>query len=373
MKSSERYTLHNVLLALLGVVLLLCIYLAANNAFKTYVSSEGKRQSSLWSILQLNKEMSNVNFKSKLFIRGIASKESLKVPYEILWSRISITHSSLLNDGILSSLSANKLIKLLDSTYSHIKSIETMVLGDTPLNKSSLSKWVVQTDDFNNEIRMSLLNDLISADSNYSKVLREGVFKSVAVLLITALCFIAYLGYLLYILWVQKKHHRYLLEHDSLTRLYSREYMLQRVQSLCDEHMPFTMLIFDINQLKSTNDTLGHLAGDDLLKYLADNCRYSLGQEGIVGRIGGDEFLCVIEGEQQQDVNQCYESLLKLLDEPCSIQGYPVSLSLSTGGSLASESNFNSNLLLERTEKAMIQAKSNAQSEVFWSSDLSRV
>jgi diguanylate cyclase (GGDEF)-like protein len=366
MKHTKNYTLQNVVLALLAPILFMAIYLSANNALSTYVDGEKSRQLSAWSVLQLYKEMRKVNFQSELYINDMGSDEALKVSYEILWSRIPLVHERLLNDQILATSKETGLNTLLAAAFIHIKSIEPMIVNEAPLDKRHLTQWMMTTKQYSDSISMSLLHDLISTDSEYSKTLRNNIIKAAGLLLLSTLSVILYLGYLLFTLWVQRKHHQYLLDHDSLTGLFSRDYTMNLLKSHCEKKTPFTLLSFDVNKFKSINDTLGHMAGDDLLKHLATISNKSLGQHGSVGRIGGDEFFCIAETEDLQDINDCYANFLKLLEKPCSIQGYPAYLHVSTGGCFITDCDFNINLLLERVDEAMYRAKKISQEGIFW-------
>ena len=66
-------------------------------------------------------------------------------------------------------------------------------------------------------------------------------------------------------------------------------------------------------------------------------------------------------------MNEYYSHFLRLLENPCSIQGYPVYLQVSTGACLVRDCNFNSNLLLERVDEAMYRSKKISQKVIFWS------
>jgi diguanylate cyclase (GGDEF)-like protein len=86
----------------------------------------------------------------------------------------------------------------------------------------------------------------------------------------------------------------YLSTHDSLTSLYNRAYFEAEVKRL--EHgrkFPVNVLLADIDFLKETNDTLGHWAGDDLLRRTASVLRQVFRREDVVARIGGDEFSAI--------------------------------------------------------------------------------
>ena len=95
---------------------------------------------------------------------------------------------------------------------------------------------------------------------------------------------------------------RYLFERDSLTGLYNRQLMDQKIQSLdTAAHLPITVLYGDLNGLKFINDAFGHTAGDQLLiaisRILQNVCRF----EDLLFRIGGDEFLMILPKTKQDE------------------------------------------------------------------------
>ena len=80
---------------------------------------------------------------------------------------------------------------------------------------------------------------------------------------------------------------------DSLTGIISRSYMLEFIQSLMNNKVPFTLALLDLDNFKFINDTYGHKTGDGVLAGLSNDLERYLEGYGIVGRYGGDEFLIV--------------------------------------------------------------------------------
>lgn len=84
--------------------------------------------------------------------------------------------------------------------------------------------------------------------------------------------------------------------HDSLTGVIARPYILRFIQSLIGDQTPFSMIIVDLDNFKSINDNYGHRTGDAMLSNVSADLTRFVGEDGVVGRFGGDEFLIVYFG-----------------------------------------------------------------------------
>jgi diguanylate cyclase (GGDEF)-like protein len=84
---------------------------------------------------------------------------------------------------------------------------------------------------------------------------------------------------------------------DELTGLANRRAMECQVESRIQSGVPFSLLYIDLNGFKQVNDTLGHLAGDELLKQFGAELRATVRGTDVVGRWGGDEFMILADGE----------------------------------------------------------------------------
>jgi len=84
---------------------------------------------------------------------------------------------------------------------------------------------------------------------------------------------------------------------DELTGLANRRSMEYQVELRIQHGVPFSLLYVDLNGFKQVNDTLGHLAGDELLRQLGAELRATVRGTDVVGRWGGDEFVILADGE----------------------------------------------------------------------------
>ena len=88
---------------------------------------------------------------------------------------------------------------------------------------------------------------------------------------------------------------RYYSSHDSLTGLYNRAYFNEELHRLeRGRDFPVSILVADLDCLKKTNDTLGHAAGDQLIRHAAAVMQEGVRGDDVVARIGGDEFAVIL-------------------------------------------------------------------------------
>jgi len=108
---------------------------------------------------------------------------------------------------------------------------------------------------------------------------------------------------------------RFLAEHDSLTGSLNRRGVEKAIAAESEETLPWALAYVDLDRFKLVNDLFGHRAGDEVLKQVAGRTRALFKRDYAVGRIGGDEFVCVMSDTQIDDaIAQCHE-LIAVLSE----------------------------------------------------------
>jgi len=92
-------------------------------------------------------------------------------------------------------------------------------------------------------------------------------------------------------------------KHDELTQLPNRNYFYQTLFQIFDhiEYQHTALLFIDNNNFKMINDQYGHLAGDAVLKEMAQRLKRSLRQDDFIARLGGDEFAILLKNVQQDE------------------------------------------------------------------------
>lgn len=118
------------------------------------------------------------------------------------------------------------------------------------------------------------------------------------------------------------------------------------------------VMYLDLDRFKWVNDNLGHAAGDDLLKQVAERLLHSVRDTDTVARLGGDEFLCVLpELHNAEPAHFLAERIVTALARPFSLAAGEVTIGVSIGVSLFPDHAVSIDLLMSCADKALYQAK----------------
>ncbi len=156
---------------------------------------------------------------------------------------------------------------------------------------------------------------------------------------------------------------KYAASHDSLTGLPNRAVFLDLLNHAiaCNKRRPelqFAVLFLDLDRFKVVNDSLGHHAGDILLKEIGKGLSNVIRNKDIVARLGGDEFVILIEDlEQQQEAYDVAQRITDFLSNPFTIENQPVFIGTSIGVLFNDVRYDNAVVMLRDADTAMYHAK----------------
>lgn len=150
--------------------------------------------------------------------------------------------------------------------------------------------------------------------------------------------------------------------YDPLTGLANRRLFKNRleksVKSVLRSGTSMALMFLDMDQFKRINDTLGHDAGDILLKEVANRLNATVRENDTVSRIGGDEFTILLtDVHQTADVLIVAEKLLQALAKPIRIKGQDIVTTVSIGITMTPEDSTDVNTLMKNADLAMYRAK----------------
>jgi diguanylate cyclase (GGDEF)-like protein/PAS domain S-box-containing protein len=155
------------------------------------------------------------------------------------------------------------------------------------------------------------------------------------------------------------KHQAY---YDYLTQVPNRYLLMERLAHLIEQaerqKLAFCLLFIDINDFKHINDTYGHHMGDLVLKEFAVRLKSTIRKSDTLARVGGDEFVVILEQTaQHNDIQTIISQLQALIAIPFTKDAVTLSLSCSIGHAIYPQDGHSLDALLAQADKAMYRLK----------------
>ncbi len=164
--------------------------------------------------------------------------------------------------------------------------------------------------------------------------------------------------------------------YDSLTGLANRMQMGDTLEKILaaprEEHRTCAVLLLDLDRFKQVNDTLGHPAGDALLKQVSQRLEWTVADHGRVGRLGGDEFQVILPGRMaREELATLAHRIIVNLSQPYSIDSQRVVIGASVGIALAPDDGSTPEALIRNADLALYAAKDGGRGRHhFYAADL---
>ncbi|WP_411962740.1 EAL domain-containing protein [Mesorhizobium sp. ES1-1] len=154
---------------------------------------------------------------------------------------------------------------------------------------------------------------------------------------------------------VAKAQIEYAALHDSLTGLPNRRYLDELLAENTGPNQPTALLHLDLDRFKQINDTLGHAAGDAMLVHASEVIKANAGPGDFVARIGGDEFVVMSHGLDDDELAALADRIIEQMRQPLDYRGHPCRFGVSIG--IAANSGVETKQLLVNADLALYRAK----------------
>ncbi len=155
---------------------------------------------------------------------------------------------------------------------------------------------------------------------------------------------------------------RFQANHDTLTGLWTRAALLELLRKEIDRavrsNTTVGVLMLDVDHFKTVNDTLGHLAGDEVLKEIVNRINQATRTYDITGRYGGEEFLVVLPDCDREKTKAGAERIRDFVaSHPFHARGSEISVTISVGATIAPVCGRTESEILSLADRALYQAK----------------
>jgi diguanylate cyclase (GGDEF)-like protein/PAS domain S-box-containing protein len=165
-------------------------------------------------------------------------------------------------------------------------------------------------------------------------------------------------------------------QFDSLTGLANRHRMNKRLTNTLTAYRSAkrscALIMLDLDRFKQVNDTLGHPAGDELLRQVAARLKSLIGKKGEIGRLGGDEFQIILpDMDDRGDLGDLGQRIIQMISQPYSLSGSRAVIGTSVGIAVAPYDGVETEELVAAADLALYAAKGGGRGQHrFYSSDL---
>lgn len=149
---------------------------------------------------------------------------------------------------------------------------------------------------------------------------------------------------------------------DALTGLSNRshfgELALSELRRRASSHLPSALMVVDVDEFKHVNDSFGHVAGDELLRQVAQRLLAALPEDAIVGRLGGDEFIALLPGAPgDADPHPAGEAVIAAFQAPFGLNELLLPANASVGLVTSQDSSEDLEMLMTKADLALYAAK----------------
>jgi diguanylate cyclase (GGDEF)-like protein len=266
-----------------------------------------------------------------------------------------------------------------DRAYAHMSAFKRV--DDEARNVAASTNSALMTARFdaaNQRLRITQLKSgqlqrdaqLAASKQRMERLLLISVLGAIAALIVFCVIFVALIA-------VQRSRRKvsfanvrltYAARHDALTGLANRSYMRELLSnslgSEAEAGRQCALILIDLDRFKAVNDTLGHGAGDELLRRIANRLVDILPPGASGGRLGGDEFAALIpDNGNREDLAMIANNIVEALTTPFAMSGTQVSVGASLGIVVGPEDGSTVDMLVRNADLALYRSKNTGGSK----------
>ncbi|MGE8103769.1 diguanylate cyclase domain-containing protein [Allorhizobium sp. NPDC080224] len=183
-----------------------------------------------------------------------------------------------------------------------------------------------------------------------------------------------YIGRLSERLEESEKRNRELAHRDALSGLANRLCFDNALNEAAERlaHAPFAVIACDLDRFKAVNDLHGHAAGDEVIRVVAERLREAVGESGLVGRVGGDEFVILVHAFRDRPrLSMLAQSIIASVSRPITLLSGPeVDVGISLGLAIAPENGAAARPIMAIADRALYASKQGGRGRAFFAEDL---
>ncbi|WP_054158134.1 diguanylate cyclase [Rhizobium sp. AAP43] len=171
-----------------------------------------------------------------------------------------------------------------------------------------------------------------------------------------------------------ERRNRELAHRDTLSGLANRLSFDRALNEAADRlaHAPFAVIAGDLDRFKAVNDQHGHAAGDAVIRTVAERLRSAVGAYGLVGRVGGDEFVILVDAFRDRPrLALLAQTILTSVSRPIMLpSGTLVDVGISLGIAVAPENGISAHAIMATADRSLYASKQGGRGRVFFAEDL---